>query len=242
MIPNNVSLVFFPSPFFFQKAQLKQCDKNVLTIKSANQLIYEYYHDISAAELKAYALVQLAYMFYTVYNRGKCVYKHVYTYFTSLLSSMVSFHVHVVYIFILGSFRNQAHALRTKYLDRTHQTQDIVRHLLEYSNRDIWRCDPNDYTVGTYAEVTNFLVGYFDNEVNLNADGTCQNTCEDYQLTENYRCYDGTYCGLKPEGPERERATCKGKVVDCQFLGSDLNICSTVSSYNLTSSVCTSDK
>lgn len=58
--------------YLFQKAELKQCNRNVLTIKSANQLVYEYYHDISSAELKAYALVQLAYMFYTVYNRGKC--------------------------------------------------------------------------------------------------------------------------------------------------------------------------
>lgn len=59
------------STFSFQKAELKRCDKNVVIIKSANQLIYEYYHDISTAELKAYALIQLAYMFYTVYNRGK---------------------------------------------------------------------------------------------------------------------------------------------------------------------------
>lgn len=132
-------------------------------------------------------------------------------------------------MFNLGNFRSQAQAMRSKYLDRTHQTQDIVRHLLEYSKRDIWRCDPTHYTVGTYEEVTNFLVGYFDNEVNLNPDGTCQNTCEDYRLTENYRCYDGTYCAMKPEGAERDRATCKGNVVDCQFLGSDLNICSTVS-------------
>lgn len=59
------------SSFSFQKAELKRCDKNVAIIKSANQLIYEYYHDVSTAELKAYALIQLAYMFYTVYNRGK---------------------------------------------------------------------------------------------------------------------------------------------------------------------------
>ncbi|XP_055324696.1 uncharacterized protein LOC129579082 isoform X2 [Sitodiplosis mosellana] len=195
----NALFVITGSTDFYEtiqnKAQLKQCDKNVMVIKSANQLIYEYYHDISTAELKAYALVQLAYMFYTVYNRG--------------------------------NFRGQAQALRTKYLDRTHHTQDIVRHLLEYSKRDIWRCDPNHYSVGTYEEVTNFLVGYFDNEVNLNPDGTCQNTCEDYRVTKNYQCYDGTYCGLKREGAERDRAICKGDIVDCQFLGSDLNICST---------------
>lgn len=118
-------------------------------------------------------------------------------------------------------------------MDRTHQTQDIVRHLLEYSKRDIWRCDPNHYTVGTYEEVTNFLQGYIDNEVNLNADGTCQNTCEDYQATENYRCYDGTYCEQKTEGAERDRARCNGKVVDCQFVGADLNVCTTVSFINI---------
>ncbi|XP_031620531.1 uncharacterized protein LOC116339051 isoform X2 [Contarinia nasturtii] len=182
------------------KAQLKQCDKNVMVIKSANQLIYEYYHDISMAELKAYALVQLSFMFFTVYNRG--------------------------------NFRKQAQDLRDKYLDRTRQTQDIVRHLLENSKRDIWRCDPNHYTVGTYEEVTNFLQGYIDNEVNLNEESTCQNTCEDYKATKNYRCFDGTYCALKSEGAERDRATCKGKIVDCQFMGNDLNVCTTPNQFS----------
>lgn len=55
---------------YFQKAELKQCDATTLLIRSANQLIFEYYYDITAAELKAYALVQLAYMFNTVYGRG----------------------------------------------------------------------------------------------------------------------------------------------------------------------------
>lgn len=47
-----------------------QCKENVNIIKSANQQVYEYYHDISAAELKAYALIQLAYMIFTIYGRG----------------------------------------------------------------------------------------------------------------------------------------------------------------------------
>lgn len=54
-----------------QKAELKQCDANTPLIRSANQLIFEYYYDITAAELKAYALVQLAYMFNTIYGRGE---------------------------------------------------------------------------------------------------------------------------------------------------------------------------
>lgn len=201
----------------------------MLIIKSANQLIYEYYHDISTAELKAYALVQLAYMFYTVYNRGK--------YFTIQFSvDQNRFFSHsVVFFLISGNFRSSAQKFRTQYLDRTHQTQDIVKHLLQYSKRDIWRCDPNHYTVGTYEEITNFLQGYLDNEVNLNPDGTCRNTCDDYGVTENHMCYDGTYCAQKPEGSERDRAICRGKIVDCQFLGADLNVCSSVGICNLRS-------
>lgn len=37
-------------------------------IESTNQLIYEYYYDISAVLLKTYALLQLSYMFLTVYG------------------------------------------------------------------------------------------------------------------------------------------------------------------------------
>lgn len=201
-----------------------------MSIKSANQLIYEYYHDISTAELKAYALVQLAYMFYTVYNRGMF---SLFAFFSVGRHCCVAsaFHLHIWFLFhfpFSGNYRQTAQKLREEYLDRTHQTQDIARHFLEYSKRDIWRCDPNRYTVGTYEEVTNFLQGYLDNEANLNPENSCQSTCEDYTVTENYGCFEDTYCALKPE-KERERAICKGKIVNCEFLGSDLNVCSSVS-------------
>lgn len=194
--PINTTVSVHPV-FPLQKAELKQCDKNVFLIKSANQQIFEYYHDITASQLKAYALVQLSYMFFTVYGRG--------------------------------NFRNAAEALRTKYLDQSHETQGLVKNLLNNSMRDIWRCDPNRFSIGMYEEVTNFLQGYIDNEVNLNAEETCQNTCSDYQSTRSYGCTDGTYCAQKAEGAERDRARCNGRVVDCQFLGSDLNVCSNVS-------------
>lgn len=63
-------LTDFQHIFLPQRTELRQCDANVNLIKSANQVLYEYYHDISVAELKAYALVQLSYMFFTVYGRG----------------------------------------------------------------------------------------------------------------------------------------------------------------------------
>lgn len=44
---------------------------SVSTIESTGQLLYDYYIDIAAAQLKAYAIVQLSYMFLTVYEVGK---------------------------------------------------------------------------------------------------------------------------------------------------------------------------
>lgn len=57
--------------FYLQKEELQKClSSNILT-ESTNKQIYDYYVDISAAQLKAYSLVQLSYMFLTVYNDGK---------------------------------------------------------------------------------------------------------------------------------------------------------------------------
>lgn len=175
-------------------------------IKSANQQIFEYYHDISVAQLKAYALAQLSYMFFTVYGRG--------------------------------NFRSVSQSLRTKFLDRTRESQALVKQLLANSKRDIWRCDPLHFSIGTFEEVTNLLQGYVDNEENLNEEETCRNTCGDYKVTQNYGCADGTYCGQKAAGAERDRARCNGKVVDCQFLGSDMNVCSNVGAPEFRSASC----
>lgn len=45
---------------------------SINTIQSPHQLIYDYYNDITVAQLKAYALTQLSYMFFTVYDRREC--------------------------------------------------------------------------------------------------------------------------------------------------------------------------
>lgn len=43
----------------------------VSVIQSTGKLLYDYYTDIAAAQLKAYALAQLSFMFLTVYEVGK---------------------------------------------------------------------------------------------------------------------------------------------------------------------------
>lgn len=76
----------------------------------------------------------------------------------------------------------------------------------------------------TDNQITHLLDGYVDNEVNLNNNDDCTQTCSDYTITRNYGCFKGTYC----EKEEQAFSTCKGTVVDCQFIESDLEICSAV--------------
>lgn len=45
-------------------------DATMSRIDSTNQFIYEYYYDISAVLLKTYALLQMSYMFLTVYGHN----------------------------------------------------------------------------------------------------------------------------------------------------------------------------
>lgn len=54
-----------------QKGNLQNCIIADESIKSTNQLLYDYYTDISAAKLKAYALIQLAFLLLTNTALGK---------------------------------------------------------------------------------------------------------------------------------------------------------------------------
>lgn len=78
--------------------------------------------------------------------------------------------------------------------------------------------------------MTRLLQGYIDNEVNLNPINDCKKTCSDHKLTSNEICYNGTYCAQEPKEVQDARK-CKGVVVDCDFVGSDLTICPSVILY-----------
>lgn len=81
---------------------------------------------------------------------------------------------------------------------------------------------------GVSYEITNFLQGYIDAEVNLNAEGSCALTCGDYQNTKQYACNSDTLCaGLKPEN--RSMISCKGKVRGCHSLDDSITVCPAVS-------------
>lgn len=75
--------------------------------------------------------------------------------------------------------------------------------------------------------VTGFLQGFVDNEINLNKESTCKNTCDEYDATRQYGCHNDTVCG---QSIKNQRITkCKGILRDCEYIGSDVEICPSVS-------------
>lgn len=79
-------------------------------------------------------------------------------------------------------------------------------------------------------QVTNFLSGYVDNEINLNQDSSCWNTCADYNVAQHYRCSDGTFCDQQRRAGRQ--AACDGTVIDCSYIDSSMTICQSVSEDN----------
>lgn len=82
-----------------------------------------------------------------------------------------------------------------------------------------------------YEMITGFLQGFVDNEINLNEENTCKKTCEDYRLTRQYGCHNDTLCGVPLKNQRINK--CNGILRDCEFIGSDLEICPSVSIYGI---------
>ncbi|XP_031620535.1 uncharacterized protein LOC116339055 [Contarinia nasturtii] len=141
------------------------------------------------------------------------------TYITSQLSYMI-LHLHES-----GEFHNQSLVYQEHFRELNAQVRNVFNSKLQQANRDVWACDPLDYNApGASYEITNFLQGYIDAEVNLNAEGSCALTCGDYQNTKHFACNSDTLCaGLKPEN--RAVIGCKGKVRGCHSLDDSISVC-----------------
>lgn len=87
--------------------------------------------------------------------------------------------------------------------------------------------DNSNFFTANARQITNFLRGYVDNEINLNRDGSCWNTCPDYEFARNYRCFNGTFCHENIIG-EADRV-CKGTIIDCSFIDQKMEVCPSVS-------------
>nr|XP_026492111.1 uncharacterized protein LOC113397811 isoform X3 [Vanessa tameamea] len=131
--------------------------------------------------------------------------------------AMMQFSWMLLRIYGKGNFTQEANLTRVRYAERTSRIASAAKSTLAMAKRDLYKCDPKEHKLGeTYEEVTKLLQGYIENEVNLNTEKTCTENCAYYTLTERHGCFEGEYC---------ERQSCKGRIIDCQYIDSDMWVC-----------------
>lgn len=69
--------------------------------------------------------------------------------------------------------------------------------------------------------MTRLLQGYIENEVDMNADGTCRDNCAAYTVAENHGCFKDQFCA--------KQNACKGRILNCKYIDSDMWVCPSVS-------------
>ena len=82
------------------------------------------------------------------------------------------------------------------------------------------------FPADSFVEITNFIQGYVDNEVNINPEGTCWDSCSTYKLTKNYDCKEGTICDANYL--DKSKTRCDGAIRDCHFIPGNFNLCPNV--------------
>ncbi|SPP78271.1 uncharacterized protein LOC117581120 isoform X1 [Drosophila guanche] len=132
--------------------------------------------------------------------------------------TMMEFSWMMLRVYGKGNFTQEAELMRTDYERRTERTLKLLKDVMTRADRIVWRCDPKKHVAGvTYDEVTRLLQGYIENEVDLNNEETCRETCSFYQSTRSEGCYKDLYCARQPK--------CSGRLYNCQFIDSDMWVC-----------------
>lgn len=122
------------------------------------------------------------------------------------------------FIYLSGNYTQESALMRKNFERRTTRSQELMQKVMERADRFLWRCDPQSFVEGTnYMQITRLLQGYIENEVDLNKDGQCWDTCTAYQLAESHGCYKELYCARQPK--------CAGKLLYCQFFDADMWVC-----------------
>lgn len=141
----------------------------------------------------------------------------------------------------------QHYEVKDELSQRVELIRRNVKNLLKIAKRDSWVCDRFPYThrmclnfsinfldlaiqksnlpflATNYEQVTKFLQGYVDNELNFNSDDTCKNNCEDYTKTQHTQCSDKTLCA---ENRNTDLVVCSGEIRDCKEIDSDeIEVC-----------------
>ncbi|KAH8281295.1 hypothetical protein KR018_008287 [Drosophila ironensis] len=132
--------------------------------------------------------------------------------------TMMEFSWMMLRVYGKGNFTQEAELMRSDYEKRTERTLKLLKDVMLRADRIVYRCDPPKHIAKvTYDEVTRLLQGYVENEVDLNNEETCRETCDFYQATRTEGCFKEKWCARQPR--------CSGRVYNCQFIDSDMWVC-----------------
>ncbi|KAK3908866.1 Chaperone protein DnaJ [Frankliniella fusca] len=124
----------------------------------------------------------------------------------------------VLQIFENGDYEEKARQMNEVLVKKAQQQASAVLKTMRKASRTMMRCDPRHYKEHeTYEQFTRLLQGYIENEVDMNPKQTCRGSCKSYEYTENFGCFEDKFCSQQPK--------CEGRIIDCQFIESDMKVC-----------------
>ena len=108
--------------------------------------------------------------------------------------------------------------VRHDFKNRVRHIQRIVERYLTGASRDVWACDPAQYTdyqdrIVYSEQLTNFLQGHVEAEANLNSADSCKETCSFYGETRQYN------------NVANNLIRCNGTMRHCEDVDNKLDIC-----------------
>ncbi|XP_012275055.1 uncharacterized protein LOC105696851 isoform X1 [Orussus abietinus] len=132
--------------------------------------------------------------------------------------AVVQFSYNILRLFKQGNFTEEMKVQKEAYESRMYQTLRAVRTAMAHAPRDLWRCDPAEHKPeSTYTELKQVFQSYVINEVDMNRDKTCRESCGFYNYAKVEGCYENQFCS-------RQRR-CNGRLINCQYVDSDMWIC-----------------
>ncbi|KAH8381533.1 hypothetical protein KR093_007469 [Drosophila rubida] len=113
----------------------------------------------------------------------------------------------------------QRNMFRLNYRRTLENNLNTIHNAFDFNKPYISGCQPPEQIHKvTYDVITNLLQGYVDNVANLNTDGSCSQSCPEYQNARYASCYDqDEFCSQQPK--------CSGRIMKCGFVDSDMTVC-----------------
>ncbi|XP_012216022.2 uncharacterized protein orion isoform X2 [Linepithema humile] len=169
---------------------------------------------------------------YQMCNEMQSPQQLLYNLYNTVALTEIKGHIMIQFSYVLlrlynegNNFSEEIQTLNNQYATRTSETLRAVKTAMAFAPRDLWRCDPSVHKLDeTYTELKQLFQGYIVNEVDLNPDATCKENCAYYGYSKVYGCYQNQFCS--------QQRRCNGKILNCEYIDSDMWICPSDKSSN----------